>query len=221
MPELAKLVVLISGQGRNLQAVIDGISAGRIPARIAMVISNRSDAAGLERARSAGIATTVLSHRDYPNRETYDAALADAIDRHAPDVVVLAGFMRILTAAFTQRYSGRLLNIHPSLLPRHPGLHTHRQVLADGDAEHGATVHFVTEALDGGPIIIQGGFTVQAQDDADTLADKVMERVETRIYPQAIAWIARGELALNGGAVWFRGRCLQQPLGLGDIEEGF
>ncbi len=221
MPELATLVVLISGQGRNLQALIDGIAAGRIPARIATVISNRDDAPGLERARRAGIATAVLSHREYPSREAFDAALADAIDHHSPDVVVLAGFMRILTAGFTQRFSGRLLNIHPSLLPRHPGLHTHRQVLADGDAEHGATVHFVTEALDGGPIIIQGGFTVQAQDDVSTLAEKVMERVETRIYPQAIAWIARGELALNGGAVWFRGHRLQRPLGLGDIEEGF
>jgi len=221
LPEVAQLVVLISGQGRNLQALIEGIAAGRIPARIAAVISNRGDAPGLERARAAGIATAVLSHRDYTSREAFDTALAETIDRYAPDVVVLAGFMRILTAAFTRRFAGRLLNIHPSLLPRHPGLHTHQQVLADGDVEHGATVHFVTEALDGGPIIIQGGFTVQAQDDVNTLADKVMSQVETRIYPQAIAWIARGELALKGDAVWYRGRSLQQPLGLGDIEEGF
>ena len=221
MPEPAAVVVLISGQGRNLQALIDGIAAGRVPARIAAVISNRADAPGLARAQRAGIATAVLSHRDYASREAYDAALAAAIDVHAPDLVVLAGFMRILTPGFTQAYAGRLINIHPSLLPRHPGLDTHRRALEAGDVEHGATVHFVTEALDGGPPIIQGGFTVLPQDDAQSLAVRVMEQVEQRIYPQAVAWLARRELLLDGDGVRFRGRRLPAPLGLGDLEEGF
>ncbi|HEY0975069.1 MAG TPA: phosphoribosylglycinamide formyltransferase [Solimonas sp.] len=221
MPEPAAVVVLISGQGRNLQALIDGIAAGRVPARIAAVISNRADAPGLARAQRAGIATAVLSHRDYASREAYDAALAAAIDAHAPDLVLLAGFMRILTPGFTQAYAGRLINIHPSLLPRHPGLDTHRRALEAGDVEHGATVHFVTEALDGGPPIIQGGFTVLPQDDAQSLAVRVMEQVEQRIYPQAVAWLARRELLLDGDGVRFRGLRLPAPLGLGDLEEGF
>ena len=216
-----RVVVLISGQGRNLQALIEGVQAARIPARLAAVISNRAEAPGLLRARAAGIPTQVLSHRDYDSREAYDEALAQTVAEYAPDIVALAGFMRILTPRFTQPYAGRMLNIHPSLLPRHPGLDTHQRALAAGDAEHGATVHFVTAALDGGSRVIQGRFTVQPQDDVAALAQRVMQQVEMRIYPQAVSWMARGELALQGDQAWFRGKPLTEPLGLSDLEEGF
>lgn len=216
-----RLVVLISGQGRNLQALIDAVQAGHLPARIAAVISNRAGAAGLERAHRAGIPAVVLEHTAYASREDFDAALMTEIERHAPDAVILAGFMRILGPAFIRRYAGRLLNIHPSLLPAHPGLKTHEKALQAGDAEHGATVHFVTEELDGGPAIVQGRFTVGAQDTAQTLAERVMNEVEVKIYPQAVAWLARGELALDGAGVRFRGRRLQLPLSLDDLEPEF
>lgn len=218
---MKNLVVLISGQGRNLQALIDHCAAGHIPARIAAVISNRADAAGLQRAQRAGIATQVVPHSAYASREAFDAALAEAIDAHAPDVLALAGFMRILTPAFTRRYQGRALNIHPSLLPRHPGLNTHAAALAAGDAQHGATVHFVTEALDGGAPVLQGAFTVGADDSASTLAERVMQEVELKIYPQAIAWLLRGELALQGKEAFFRGQALSAPLTLDALEEVF
>lgn len=221
LPETATLVVLISGQGRNLQALIDAMAAGRLPARIAAVISNRMDAQGLERARRAAIPTQVLSHRDFPDREAFDAALAEAVAAHAPDGVVLAGFMRILTPVFIRRFAGRMLNIHPSLLPRHPGLRTHEAVLAAGDRQHGATVHFVTEALDGGPSIIQGGLTVQPEDTPETLGARVMNEIELRIYPQAVRWMAEGQLALRTDGVWFRGQPLKAPLGLDALDADF
>jgi phosphoribosylglycinamide formyltransferase-1 len=215
------IVVLISGQGRNLQALIDAIAAGIVPARIVAVISNRADAGGLERARRAGIPAQVLEHTQYPSREAFDEALTAAVAAHRPEVVVLAGFMRILTPVFIRAFAGRLLNIHPSLLPRHRGLHTHQRALDAGDARHGATVHFVTEELDGGPCIIQGEFMVQPQDTAHSLAERVMTDIERRIYPQAVAWVARGELILRGEQLQFRGQPLSQPLGLQDLEEGF
>ena len=216
-----KIVVLISGQGRNLQALIEAVQAGRIEGRIAAVISNKPQAGGLERARAAGIATATLDHTAYDSRESFDAALADEIDRREPDAVILAGFMRILGDAFIHRYKGRLLNIHPSLLPLYPGLKTHERALQAGDAEHGATVHFVTEQLDGGPCIVQGRLTVKPQDDAKSLAERVMNEVEMKIYPQAVAWLARGDLKLDGAGVRFRGRLLHTPLGLHDLEPEF
>jgi phosphoribosylglycinamide formyltransferase-1 len=196
------VVVLISGGGSNLQALIDGAADGYLPIDIRAVISNEADAFGLERARRADIPTEVLSHRDFPNREGYDSALAALIDRFAPGLVVLAGFMRILTPGFVARYCGRLLNIHPSLLPRHRGLHTHRRVLEAGELEHGASVHFVTEELDGGPVILQARVAVQADDDADALAARVL-RQEHRIYPQVVRWFAEGRLRMSpsGGVV--------------------
>ncbi len=218
---MKNLVILISGQGRNLQALIEHCAAGNIPARIAAVISNRADAPGLQRAVQAGIPAQVLDHKAYPSREAFDAALMQAIDAHAPDVLALAGFMRILTPAFTQRYEGRALNIHPSLLPRHKGLKTHEAVLAAGDAEHGATVHFVTAALDGGPAVLQGAFTVSPQASAIVLAEQVMQNIELKIYPQAIAWLSRGRLALHGNTAMFDGRPLTQPLTLDALEAGF
>lgn len=218
---MKRIVVLISGNGRNLQSLLDAVRAGRIEARIAAVISNKDDAYGLERARAAGVTAEVLPHVAYARREDFDAALAEAIERHAPDIVVMAGFMRVVGEAFVRRFQGRMLNIHPSLLPRHPGLRTHQAVLDTGDREHGATVHFVTEELDGGPPIIQGQFMVNAEDTAGSLAERVMQDIELKIYPQAVAWMARGELALEQGQVRFRGRPLQQPLGLQDLEAEF
>ena len=218
---MKNLVVLISGQGRNLQALIEHCAAGNIPARIAAVISNQPDAPGLQRAAQAGIATQVVDHRAYASRETFDAALMQAIDVHAPDALALAGFMRILTPQFTAHYEGRALNIHPSLLPRHPGLKTHEAVLAAGDAQHGATVHFVTAALDGGPCVLQGAFTVPPQASSSVLAEQVMQDIELKIFPQALAWLLRGELCLHDGAAVLHGQRLSAPRTLGDLEPTF
>jgi phosphoribosylglycinamide formyltransferase-1 len=216
-----KIVVLISGQGRNLQALIDHCAAGNIPARIAAVISNRADAPGVERARKAGLITQVIPHTHYASREAFDTALAEAIDAYTPDVLALAGFMRILTPGFTARYEGRALNIHPSLLPRHPGLKTHEAVLAAGDAEHGATVHFVTAALDGGPAVLQGAFTVPPNASASSLASQLMQQVELRIFPQAVAWLIRGDLQWRDGAAWWHGERLDTPRTLAHVETPF
>ena len=216
---MKRVVVLISGQGRNLQALMEACADGGIPARIVAVISNKPDAPGLARARGAGIATRVIPHAGYSSREDFDAALAQEIDLHRPDMILLAGFMRVLTDGFVRRYRGRLLNIHPSLLPKYPGLNTHRRALEAGDREHGATVHFVTEALDGGPAIIQGQFSVLPQDTADSLAQRVMNEIETRIYPLAAAWMARGELNLENDRVLLRGAVLGAPLRLSELPD--
>lgn len=183
---LPRLVVLISGRGRNLQAIIEATRRGELAADVALVISNRADAAGLDIARAAGIATQVIRHVDFPDRETFDAELIAAITPLQPDLVVLAGFMRILTPGFVRAFAGRLVNIHPSLLPKYPGLDTHAQALAAGDAEHGASVHWVTEELDGGPVILQGRLKVQPGDTAAGLALRVLEEIEVRLYPQAL-----------------------------------
>jgi phosphoribosylglycinamide formyltransferase-1 len=191
---MSGVVVLISGRGSNLRAIVD---AG-VP--VAAVISNRADALGLAFARGREIQTVVVEHRDYASREAFDAALAKAIDRHAPRLVALAGFMRILTASFVERYRGRMMNIHPSLLPAFPGLHTHAAALAAGVKIHGATVHFVTQELDHGPIIIQAAVPVLPGDDADRLAARVLEQ-EHVIYPMAIRWFLDGRLSLSDGKV--------------------
>lgn len=217
----ARLVVLISGRGRNLAALMAAVSDGRIAADLVAVISNRADAGGLALARQAGIPVQVLPHGDYPDRAAFDAALAASLRPLAADIIALAGFMRILTADFVREFEGRMLNVHPSLLPRHKGLDTHAAVLRDGDAEHGATVHFVTPQLDGGPLVIQGRFTVSAQDDAQQLAGRVLEQIECRIYPQAVAWMARGELRCEQGLPRFRGQPLPVAMSLDDLEPGF
>lgn len=201
------VVVLISGSGSNLQALIDSIANDGNPARIAAVISNRADAYGLVRAQNAGIATTVLDHKGFAGREAFDAALIETIDAHAPDLVILAGFMRILTSDFVRHYQGRLLNIHPSLLPNYKGLHTHQRVIEAGDAEHGCSVHFVTEELDGGPLVVQAVLPVRAGDTAESLAERVHQQ-EHRIYPLAMRWFAEGRLQLRDGQVELDG----QPL---------
>lgn len=216
-----RIAVLISGQGRNLQALIEAARDGRIAGEIAGVVSNRADAAGLARASAAGIASRILPHEDYARRADFDDALSAALDAWSVDTVALAGFMRVLGDDFVRRFRGRLINIHPSLLPRHPGLRTHERVLENGDHKHGATVHFVTEQLDGGAAIIQGGFMVRPQDTADMLADRVMNEIELRIFPQAVAWMARGDLRLQDDRTWFRGAPLPGPLSPDDLEPAF
>lgn len=216
-----RIAVLISGQGRNLQAILDAIRDGRIPAVAAGVISNRADAAGLLRARAAGVPAEVVAHGEYVDRDRFDAALAAALERLRPDVVAMAGFMRVLGDDFVRRFRGRMVNIHPSLLPKYRGLHTHRRALAAGDREHGGSVHYVTEQLDGGPVVIQGRFSVRPQDDEQALAERVMREIELKIYPQALSWMARGELRYKGGVVQFRGRPLPAPLTLADLEPEF
>ncbi|AIN59773.1 phosphoribosylglycinamide formyltransferase [Pseudomonas soli] len=190
------VVVLLSGSGSNLQALIDSNSASDSPVRIRAVISNRADAYGLERAKAAGIDTAVLAHTGFDGREAFDAALMALIDGFAPDLVVLAGFMRILSGGFVRHYQGRLLNIHPSLLPKYKGLHTHQRALEAGDAEHGCSVHFVTEELDGGPLVVQAVVPVATDDTEQTLAERVHLQ-EHQIYPLAVRWFAEGRLRLG------------------------
>ncbi|MFC2974067.1 phosphoribosylglycinamide formyltransferase [Azotobacter bryophylli] len=194
MVQPCNAVVLISGSGSNLQALIDSLGEDN-PLRIRAVVSNRADAYGLTRAQNAGIATQVLDHKAFADREAFDCALIEAIDGFRPDLVVLAGFMRILTPAFVRHYSGRLLNIHPSLLPKHKGLNTHQRALDAQDSEHGCSVHFVSEELDGGPLIIQAVVPVEPGDTAETLALRVHMQ-EHRIYPTAVRWFAEGRLRL-------------------------
>ncbi|SFI48932.1 phosphoribosylglycinamide formyltransferase [Paraburkholderia megapolitana] len=194
---MKKLVILISGRGSNMEAVVRACARERWPAQVAAVIASRPDAAGLGFAASQGIATAVVDHRQYPDREAFDAALAAQIDSFAPDLVLLAGFMRVLTAGFVDRYAGRMLNIHPSLLPSFPGLKTHQQALDAGVRLHGASVHFVTSQLDHGPIVAQAAVPVLAGDDAATLAARVLA-AEHILYPRAVRWFVEGRLAPDG-----------------------
>jgi len=198
------VVVLISGHGSNLQALID---AARPPVRIAAVIANRAEAYGLERARQAGIATAVIDHREHADRESFDAALAASIDAQGADLVVLAGFMRILTPAFVRRYQGRLLNIHPSLLPLYKGLHTHQRALDAGDAWHGCSVHFVTKELDGGPVALQSRVPVRVDDTPESLATRV-HAAEHLLYPVAVRLYAEGRLRLGTAGAELDGQAL-------------
>jgi phosphoribosylglycinamide formyltransferase-1 len=195
------IVILISGRGSNMEALLDA----HLPARVAAVISNNPGARGLDTARARGLATAVVDHRSYPDRDRFDAALAAEIDRHSPDLVVLAGFMRILTAPFIERYRGRLMNIHPSLLPALPGLDTHRRALAAGARTHGCTVHFVTPQVDSGPIIVQAAVPVLPGDRGEMLAARVLAD-EHRVYPQAVRWFCEDRLRLgDDGAVTLDG----------------
>ncbi|RDU94919.1 phosphoribosylglycinamide formyltransferase [Trinickia dinghuensis] len=194
---MKNIVILISGRGSNMEAIVRACAAERWPARIAAVVSNRRDAAGLAFAAAQGIETAVVEHGGFADREAFDAALADAIDGFSPDLVVLAGFMRVLTSAFVERYAGRMLNVHPSLLPSFPGLRTHERALEAGVALHGATVHFVTPELDHGPIVVQGAIPVTAADDAGSLAARLLA-VEHVIYPRAVRWFVEDRLTLAG-----------------------
>ncbi len=212
-----RIVVLISGGGTNLQALIDAAARGDIPGHIVGVISNRPDAGGLARAARAGIPTAVVDHAAYPDRARFDAALAERIDAWRPDLVCLAGFMRILTPEFVQHYAGRMLNIHPSRLPRFRGLDTHARALAAGETEHGASIHFVTAELDGGPVVLQSRVAVGAHHDPASLAADVL-RTEHVIYPLAVRWFCQGRLRLAGEQVLFDGRPLTAPLQLDRLD---
>ncbi len=206
MSQTCDVVVLLSGTGSNLQALIDAQTAGN-PARIRAVISNRADAYGLQRARDAGIDTRTLDHKGFEGREAFDAALIELIDAFQPKLVVLAGFMRILSADFVRHYQGRLLNIHPSLLPKYKGLHTHQRALEAGDTEHGCSVHFVTEELDGGPLVVQAVIPVELHDSPQSLAQRVHVR-EHQIYPLAVRWFAEGRLSLGEEGALLDGQLL-------------
>ena len=210
-----RLVVLISGRGSNFKAILDAARTGGLPVEVCAVISNRPGAAGLEHARAAGVPSEVVDHRGFPDRDAFDTALMRAIDRYRPDLVALAGFMRVLGPRFIAHYEGRLINIHPSLLPAFPGLRTHERALAAGVTEHGASVHFVTPEVDCGPVIVQARVPVLAGDTPETLAARVLAE-EHRIYPLAVRWFAEGRLRLEQGRV----RLTSEPPGSGHEGQG-
>lgn len=205
-----RIAVLVSGHGSNLQALLDAAATGRLNAEFRLVASDRPDAHGLVRARDAGIPAVAIPPSDYPDRAAWNEALARLLQDSGAELVVLAGFMRVLGPALVAAWSGRMLNIHPSLLPLYRGLHTHRRVLDDGQALHGTSVHFVTEELDGGPVILQAQVAVRPDDTPDSLAQRVQAR-EHEIYPQVVEWIASGRLDWRAGAPWLDGRRLDAP----------
>ncbi len=204
---LKRIVVLISGSGSNLQAMIDAIESGRIHGQIVQVISNKADAYGLVRAANAGIPTCHIDHKAFASREEFDEEMRRCIDSHQADLVILAGFMRILSSAFVQHYSGRMLNIHPSLLPKYKGLHTHQRALAAGDSEHGCTVHFVSEELDGGPLLIQAIVPIIDNDTESSLQSRVHTR-EHIAYPLAVEWICAGRVRFEAKGIYLDGELL-------------
>ena len=211
-----KLGVLVSGGGTNLQSIIDNIHFGSCHAGIACVVSNVAGAHALTRAARAGIPHYAIPHTDYKNRNAFESALIKVFNRHAVNSVILAGFMRVLEAAFIDRYAGRILNIHPSLLPKYPGLNTHQRAIDQRDQQHGCSVHFATIELDGGPLILQAGVPVLANDNAATLAKRVSAK-EHIIYPLCIQWLCEGRLHYQDGAAYFNGKALEEPLQLEKI----
>jgi phosphoribosylglycinamide formyltransferase 1 len=208
------VVVLISGRGSNMRSLIDHGSDPHSPFTVTKVFTDKPDAAGLGLARSLRTATQALRPGDFEDRLLFDSALADAVERSEPALVVLAGFMRILSAPFLRRFEGRIMNIHPSLLPKFPGLNTHARALAAQEREHGATVHFVTEQLDGGPLIVQGRIPIETGDSESTLASRVLA-VEHTIYPMAVGWFCEGRLQHRAGRAWLDGKALLEPVQLG------
>lgn len=209
MSRILRVAVLISGAGSNLQALLDARS--REGYAIVGVVSNRLDAAGLARATAAGIPAVAVNHAAFPDRPAFEAALNAALDPFDPDLIALAGFMRVLTADFVSRHEGRLLNVHPSLLPAYRGLHTHARVLAAGEHWHGSSIHYVTAELDGGPSVLQGRLAVRLGESEGELRARV-QALEHRIYPQALGWIAEGRLRWHDHGPWFDGAPLRQPL---------
>lgn len=207
----ARLVVLISGRGRNLEAIQQAIQDGRLHAEITLVVSNKTQAAGLQYARLQGLPVVSLVARHFTERTDYDAALARRIAAAQPDWIVLAGFMRILGPDFIDQFPGRILNIHPSLLPRHKGLHTHERVLEAGDASHGASVHFVTATLDDGPVIRQGRLCVRDEDTPETLADRVMQQIEQRLYTAALNDLISGRVSWQADGLYRDGQRQSAP----------
>jgi len=202
-----RFAVLVSGNGSNLQALMDACAAGRIQGELVGVLSNRPDAFALERAKASGIATQVLSNQAFNDRDSYDAALIQALETWQPDLLVMAGFMRILTPAFVQHFAGRMLNIHPSLLPKYQGVKTHARAIAAGDTVHGATVHFVTEELDGGPIVLQARVPIFPEDDESSLAERVLSQ-EHQLYPLVVNWFCQQRLRMQDGQAWLDGQLL-------------
>jgi len=206
-----KTAILISGSGSNLQSFIDRVAAGKTSLDLSVVFSNRPDAYGLTRAREAGIDTACIEHGDYESREQFDRAVAAKLDQWQPQLLILAGFMRILSPWLVNHYEGRILNIHPALLPRYPGLNTHQRVLDAGDEYHGSTVHFVTEELDGGPRILQGRLKVASTTDPKELMSRV-QAVEHQIYPMAADWFGQGRLKFENNSAWLDGEKLDEPV---------
>jgi phosphoribosylglycinamide formyltransferase-1 len=204
------VVVLLSGRGSNMRVIAEQARDGRLPIHISAIVSDRVDAGGVQIARELGIEVATLAARSFPDRTAFDAALAQRVESYAPQIVLLAGFMRILSGAFVRQFLGRLINIHPSLLPKYPGLHTHRRALEAGDREHGVTVHFVTEELDAGPTIAQARVPVLPGDTEDALSARV-QRAEHILYPQAVDWLARGRVSMRDGATWMDGKALTSP----------
>ncbi|MBS51585.1 MAG: phosphoribosylglycinamide formyltransferase [Oceanospirillaceae bacterium] len=204
-----RIVILISGSGSNMLAIAEAVKSGDIDAEVAAVISNRPEAAGLQKARDRDIPCVGLDHKEYQSREHFDVALMRKIDEYEPDVIVLAGFMRILTPDFVRRYEGRMLNIHPSLLPKYQGLNTHQRAIDAGDSEHGVTVHFVTEVLDDGPNVIQAAVTINADDDATNLQKRVQQQ-EHIIYPIAVKWFVSGRLVMKDNKALLDGKQLPE-----------
>ena len=207
---MKSIVIPISGRGSNMESLLNGVAEGTLPVRVAAVISNRPGAKGLEAGAVQDVETCVVDHTRFDTREAFDAAMIKTIDSYSPDLVVLAGFMRILTDAFVRRYEGRLLNIHPSLLPSFPGLHTHRRALEEGVRVHGCTVHFVTPHLDHGPVVVQAAVPVLDGDDEASLAARVLVQ-EHQVYPMAVRWFAEERLRLVDGHVVFEAE--QEPVG--------
>jgi phosphoribosylglycinamide formyltransferase-1 len=206
-----KTAILISGSGTNLQAFIDAVKDGDLDLELTVVFSNNPDAYGLQRAEQAGIPTACIQHSDFPDRESFDHAVIAELDRFEPDLLILAGFMRILSPTFVAHYAGKILNIHPALLPLYPGLNTHQRVLDAGDQWHGSTVHFVTEELDGGPRILQGRLAVVPGETADELATRV-QAVEHQIYPEAAGWLGSGKVIFRDGQAWIDGKLAAEPV---------
>ena len=208
---MTRVAILISGGGTNLQAFIDAVADGSLDLEIQVVVSNQPDAYGLLRARDAGIPTECVRNTEFLDRAAFDDALASTLERYNPDLLILAGFMRILTSTFVKRFEGKILNIHPALLPKYPGLNTHQRVIDAGERWHGSTVHFVTEELDAGPLILQGRVPVLSTDTESVLSARV-QAVEHKIYPEAAALIASGRLQFKNGESWFDGSRLHEPL---------
>lgn len=211
MAKGCKTAILISGSGTNLQAFIDSQLRGELPLELSVVLSNRSDAHGLVRAKTAGIPTAFVDHRQYADRAAFDKAMAARLDDWNPELLILAGFMRILSSGFVERYAGRILNVHPALLPAYPGLNTHQRVIDAGDAWHGSTVHFVTEELDGGPGILQGRLPVGECRSASDLALRV-QAVEHQVYPQAAGWVGEGRVEFRDNTTWMDGVAVDVPI---------
>ncbi len=206
-----RTAILISGSGTNLQAFIDAVEAGDLDLELCVVFSNNPDAFGLERAENAGIPTACIRHSDYPDRESFDRAVIAELDRYKPDLLILAGFMRILSPAFVSHYEGKVLNIHPALLPKYPGLNTHRRVLDAGDEWHGSTVHFVTAELDAGPRILQGRLRVVPGETAEDLQHRV-QAIEHRIYPEAAGLVGSGRIGFRTGEAVIDGKVADEPI---------